>query len=480
MAEQLTAATARTDITPPVGISHANWGAQTHERAAGVDLPLWATALALSDGDETVVIVDFDLLFLYEDDAREIRQAVADRVDLPTSNVRLSCTHTHSGPTMRRDAWVEGGSEMVGPYIDSLQHEAAGVAWEAVESLEPARVRYGSGSSEIAVNRRFRRPEDGKVIVGHNPEGPVDDEVLLLRVDTADGDPLAAVVNYACHPITVGPDCDQITPDYPGVVKRTVEDATGATCIFLQGATGDVGPIYGCARNGAEEYKPLGRRLGHEAVRVWTAVGQDRDEEYASTLESGAPLAVYDYDSPEFVEGSITVGSYDLDLPLKDLPTPEELESQYEDERAHLQELREQGAAAEEIQHQTFRAKRLKLRADIARRMEGQTHETYELQVFGIGDAVALASIPGEPFVEIGTGVKEGSPYDCTMFSGYSNVGYHAYVPTADQYPAEQEATDPADYGQAGYEVGITPFSSDAAGRIVEETVSSLDSQHSG
>jgi hypothetical protein len=445
-----------------------------------VDFPLWATALALSDGDETVVIVDFDLLFLYEDDAREVRGAIADRVDLPPSNVRISCVHTHSGPTMRREAWVEGGAEMVGPYIDNLRHEAAGVAWKAIQSLEPVTVRYGSGTSEIAVNRRFRRLDDGKVIVGHNWDGPVDHEVLLLRIDTDNGDPLAAVVNYACHPITVGPDCDQITPDFPGVAKRTVEEATGATCLFLQGATGDVGPIYGCARNGVEEYKPLGRRLGHEAARIWTAVGQEREELYESTLESGAPLAVYGYDSPEYVDGSLSVGTYDLDLPLKDLPAPEELESQYEDQRKHLQELRAAGADDEAIQRETFRAKRLKLRANIARRMKGQTHETYELQVIGIGDAVALAAIPGEPFVEIGTGVKDGSPFDCTMFSGYSNVGYHAYVPTADQYLDEDQNADPRDYGEAGYEVGITPFAPEAADQIVRDTVSELDSQRPG
>jgi uncharacterized protein YecE (DUF72 family) len=50
MTSHLLAGVARTDITPPLGIAHAGWGAQSHQRAAGVDLPLWATALALSDG----------------------------------------------------------------------------------------------------------------------------------------------------------------------------------------------------------------------------------------------------------------------------------------------------------------------------------------------------------------------------------------------------------------------------------------------
>ena len=60
----LRAGIARTDITPPIGIAHAGWGAQTHQRAVGVDLPFWATALALSDGNETVILIDLDQSYL--------------------------------------------------------------------------------------------------------------------------------------------------------------------------------------------------------------------------------------------------------------------------------------------------------------------------------------------------------------------------------------------------------------------------------
>ena len=41
----LIAGAGRSDITPPVGIAHAGWGAATHQRAEGVDMPFYATAL---------------------------------------------------------------------------------------------------------------------------------------------------------------------------------------------------------------------------------------------------------------------------------------------------------------------------------------------------------------------------------------------------------------------------------------------------
>ena len=242
MTHQLFAGVGRADITPPVGIAHANWGAQLHERAAGIDLPLWATALALQSGDQTVIIVDIDTGFLRDALATKTRAAIAELTGVPEPNIRLSYTHTHSGPSTggRFGSWTNAGSEMVDPYTESLPHRITGAAWEAVRSLAPARISAGEGVSTIAVNRRFQRPEDGAVIVGRNWDGPVDHEVHVLRVDGVDGAPIAAVVGYACHPITVGPDNDLLTPDYPGALKRVVEQAIGATCLFLQGAAGNI------------------------------------------------------------------------------------------------------------------------------------------------------------------------------------------------------------------------------------------------
>ena len=115
MAEQFWAGVARVDITPPIGIAHAGWGAQVHERAAGVDMPLTATALALRGGEQTVVIIDIDRGDLWDATAAAARQAISELTGLPESNIRLSYTHTHSGPILDRgwSSWVGGGGEMV-------------------------------------------------------------------------------------------------------------------------------------------------------------------------------------------------------------------------------------------------------------------------------------------------------------------------------------------------------------------------------
>jgi hypothetical protein len=455
---------ARADITPPAGIAHANWGAQSHQSARGIDLPLWATALALGDGEDVVVVVDIDQIYLWGDVAVAAREAVAELTGLPFSNIRLSYTHTHSGPS--DSAWIEEGRAIFSSYRGSLPHRIAGAAWEAVRTMRPARMEAAIGSCGIAVNRRFPRPEDGAVVVGRNWDGPVDPEVQLLRIDAVDGQPLAAVVNYACHPITVGWDNDLITPDYPGAMKRVVERSTGATCLFLQGAAGNVGPVRGVARNGLGEYRRLGAILGHEASRLWWETEVPlRQERYLSTLESGAPHAVYADEPIEEASGpsNLKVGSRTMRLPLRsDLPAAEEAEAEAEAAARRLNDMRVQGAAEDELQHQTMVARRASIRASVARGVAGETHETFEAQAFVVGKETALLAMPGEPFVEIGLEVKRRSPFARTLFSGYSNVGW-AYIPVREAYE------------EGGYEVEFTPFAPEAAETVMQECVALLE-----
>lgn len=463
MSREFVAGVARSDITPPVGIAHATWGAQTHERAAGVDLPILTTALAFGDGETTAVIVDLEVVVLRgEEEVAAIRSAISDLTGIPTDRIRLAYTHTHSAAKTNRDTWYEG-AEMVDDYLDLLAHKAAGTAWKAVNDLEPARISAGTGHSEIAVNRRFARPEDGRIIVGRNWEGPVDHEVGVVRIDTADGEPLAAIANYACHPIVVGPDNDLITPDYPGVVRRVVEESTDATCVFLQGAAGDVGPIHGVATNGVNEYKLLGRRLGHEVARVWWSLDTTRRQDrYVETLESGAPLAVYEYDTDSTPSGPVASASCEVELPVREFPDPDEVQTEYDEKTAELQDLREQDADPTVIQEQVMLCRRTEIQRRLAETFGGRSHATFELQAFAIGKELAVVGIAGEPFVRIGKQVKEHSPFEQTLFSGYSNAKT-AYVPM------------PEDYEHGGYEVDTTPFTPEAAGVIVDETLGTLE-----
>src|SRR5438128_1307914 len=109
------------------------------------------------------------------------------------------------------------------------------------------------------------------------PASLVDATVSVLRVDTADGKPLAVLVNYACHPVVFGADNLEYSADFPGVMTATVEsqlEQAGGTkplCFFLQGAPGDINPYYATIPRQEDTVKWrdwTGQRLGEEAARV--------------------------------------------------------------------------------------------------------------------------------------------------------------------------------------------------------------------
>ena len=222
-------------------------------------MDLLATVLVLANGPVEAALVDVDFCVVGRDLADPIRQAVADLCGIPFAHVRLSYTHTHSGP-MLGPSWMTEGEELIGPYVASLAGRIAGAAWDAKRRLRPARVAAGSGSSDIVVNRRLKLPT-GRVVAGRNWDGFADREVKVVRIDDVDERPLAVIVHYGCHPTIMGQPNRLITPDYPGVVRQVVESATGATCLFLQGAAGNVHAIVDYVGDVAV-YRRLGRDPG--------------------------------------------------------------------------------------------------------------------------------------------------------------------------------------------------------------------------
>lgn len=457
MTPRLRAGVARTLISPPLGIAHAGWGVQTHARAIGVDIDLVGTVLVLADDDTQVAIVDVDFCIVGDDVGRPIRQAVEELTGIPLQNVRLSYTHTHSGP-MLGPSWLHEGNEMIPAYVASLPHRIAGAAWQAQRALRPARAAAVAGSCEINVNRRLKL-DSGRVVCGRNWNGFVDREVKVVRIDDEEQRPIAVLVNYAAHPTIMGPPNQLITPDYPGVVRRVVEQATGATCLFLQGATGNLHAIVDYVGDPAV-YHRLGAILGHEASKLALGVRTvPTRERLVKVWESSAPLGVYADEPTGEPDGTLRAATRPVVLQVRDYPPVADLAAEYERELDALERIR--GHADDEaVGIAVGVAKRSHMRLEKARQYEGRTHVSAELHGIRIGN-VALVGFPGEPFAEIGVEVKRRSPFAHTLFSGYTN-DYLGYVPTDDARP------------DGGYEVETTPFAPGAADAIVAESLTLL------
>ncbi len=445
----LTAGAGRSDITPPVGIAHAGWGAATHQRAEGVDMPFFATALYVTDGELEIAIVDLDMGVLTNEDDMAIRDAVESTSGIKPENLRLSATHTHSGP-VNRGSWLDEGMDLVGPYWDSLPSRVAEAVNTARWAAKPAHVGVGKGSSSINVNRRPAL-ENGTLFTGRNWEGVVDHEVGVVAFNDNEGNPIATILNYACHPTILGPANKLLSPDYPGTTRKVVEQYAGGLCLFLQGAAGNCGPTHGFIGEVAVA-EWLGNRLGLEAARVRLEIDpMPRKERLVEVVQSGADLGMYEDDAVGEPDDTLRVVNTTATLPIGQFPSVKDAQAEFDNVVETLNATRESGTEAE-IKLAVSNAKRANFVLSNSIRTEDGPMGM-RVQAMRIGPA-ALVGIPVEAFCEIGMAVKESSPAAQTLFSGYTN-GSLGYMPMADNFE------------EGGYEVTTTPMAAGAA----EETI---------
>jgi hypothetical protein len=454
----LLAGTGRRCINPPPNIAHGGWGAQKHEQAEGIDMDLWVTALALSDGETTALILDIDIQILTNERAGQIRTAVSQATIVPVQNIRACATHTHSGPVPYK-SWIEKGYEMVGPWFDNLANWCAEAASEAIAKLQTVEVRVGRGECHINANRRCVTP-NGERFLGVNRDGQCDHEVIVVRFDSPAGQPLVTLVNYACHGTIMGPANRLITPDYAGAMKRVVEEAVGGRCVFLLGAAGNVGPVQGFQAD-TRVYRQLGAVLGHEVAKVALALKSiPSSVRFRKVIPSGAPLGVYDPDFATCPALPLRVLEKEILVPLREgLPEKNTVTDTLEHWKTRLKTAREKNDEAA-ITEAIYMARRADIQLRMADDFGGKTSAGVRTHFITFGN-VALVGCNIEPFCELGLAIKHESSFPVTFMCGYTN-GRMAYMPTADEWP------------KGGYEVENSPFGQNAAESLQNEILATL------
>ncbi|MGE0758545.1 MAG: neutral/alkaline non-lysosomal ceramidase N-terminal domain-containing protein, partial [Pirellulaceae bacterium] len=292
---------ARADITPPVGMYHRMWGAAVHDRSEGIHQPLLATAVSFRRGSgndaaetrQVVVTLDHCLLGRAEMDA--LLAAVQARAGIPAESVVVTFSHTHGAGLLSLDRVDLPGGDLIPDYLQRLQASVAELVRAAVAQEVPALLTYGHGRCGLAAHRDFWDEASRQWVCGFNPQGEGDDTLLVADVRDRDGKLLATLVNYACHPTTLAWDNRLVSPDYPGTTRLVIEQATGAPCVFLQGASGDLGPRHGFVGD-VQVAERNGRQLGYAALSALEALPPSGTRfEYAGPVVSGATIGVWKY-----------------------------------------------------------------------------------------------------------------------------------------------------------------------------------------
>jgi neutral ceramidase len=279
-ADGLQAGAAKTDITPPVGFAMWGYGARHDAPSLGVHDALQARALVLTVGQESIALVGLDLgRAPTRQSMATIRKRVKEAVGV--EHLFLVGSHTHHGPVIELDNWPSAEKS----YVRELEQKLADVIVAAAKARKPA--RFGVASKEVPFNRNRHTKR---------PEKPVDSELLVLRVEDLDGKPIAHAVNFAAHPTMTDARLREFSADYPGYLTGLVEKETGAPCLFLQGAAGDLsanagehrGPeLFGHAL--AREVLGLVSNLRCTAGSATTLQAREDDFQFKSRVDLGNP-----------------------------------------------------------------------------------------------------------------------------------------------------------------------------------------------
>lgn len=371
------ASVVKVDITPNEPKMLLGYAAR---KSTGIHDRIYHRIVAMDDGVKQFFLVSTDICVMSPSEYDHVAAMLQKELGIDPENFWWTLTHTHSAP----EVGVPGLPEV---FMGDRYKHAVDTAYtslverslikgivDARNKLVKAKLGVGWGFSQANINRRAI-DENGKASLGLNPEGPVDRKIGLIRLDKEDGSPLALIANYAIHGTVLGPAHTEISGDAPGIVSEYVEQKLGVPLLFINGAAGNLAPIYSVYPN------PKAGHLSQFKVLLGDKILAANKE-----IKSGKS------------DVKLFTGSMIIETPRKpNLSWPKDLERYTQ--------------TAANGEHQVLLPARF----------------------LKINEDVAIWSLPVELFCEISNEIRDRSPFPFTFFFGYTN-GWLGYLPTEKEW----------------------------------------------
>jgi putative membrane-bound dehydrogenase-like protein len=367
---------AKIDITPSYPVRLSGFGFRRTE-SEGVTQRIWAKALAIDDGTPAVVVT-VDNLGIPARMVEEVAARLAKKAQLPRNRLAVTATHTHTAPMLTGVAPTLFGmpipkehQDHIDRYTAELTDKLEKVALAALEDRKPARLRWGMGKVDFAVNRRTKG-------------GPVDHDLPILIVRDLKGKVRAIYFSYACHCVTLSN--NKISGDWAGYAQELIQDDfPGAVALASVGCGADSNPSSGVTGDKAEIASRQGAEIAGEVKRL-----------------AGGHLTP--------VSGKIAATLHRFKLPLAEPPSREQWE-----------------AKAKRTDAIGYHA-----RVNLARLDRKETLKTkvdYSVQTWQFGDSLAMVFLPGEVVVDYSLRLKRELDGLRLWINAYAN-DEPCYVPS--------------------------------------------------
>ena len=376
-AAQFRASVVKIDITP----DKPQWLlGYAPRQSTGVHDRLYHRIVAMDDGKTQFFLISTDICLYSPSVYDEVVSALEAQTGIKPVQVWWTTTHTHSAPEVGPPGL---GEAFLGNRYNH-DHNTEYTAWvkksliegikEAQEKLEPARLGVGWGMAMANINRRARDLE-GPAFLGLNPDGPADRQIGLIRLEKSDGKLLALIANYAMHGTVLGGENLLLSGDAPGIVAEYVEQKLGAPMLYINGAAGNLAPIYTVYPNFESGHLSQFRvLLGDKIIAANDLIGRTTSDV------------------------RLSVGEQILETPRKT----------------------NMGWAPD-------------LGKYIRTTSAGETIIRLPIRFLQVNDDVAIWPAPLELFCEIAMRVRNLSPFPYTFYFGYCN-GWLAYMPTKAEF----------------------------------------------
>jgi len=391
---------ARAEVTPPIGIYSRTWGSARHDQAEGVHRPLLATCLTFQDihGGDELILITLDVMIFWQDEADRIRAAILQERRLKPHQLILHPSHSHGTPFYLRRQMDRPGGDLIAPYLSSIPTRCCSLIDEA-----------------LAFNRDAVDPASGRDICGLNLAVEADHTVLVGRIAAPDGTVQATIVNYACHPVSLGGGNRLLSPDYIGAMREVVEQQTGgAVCVFFQGAAGDVTPRRSYESD-VEAADQNGRELGYAALSTLTAMFPPGQQlVYQGIEESGTPLGIWRLRPKDSISTQLSAERITSRLPIREMPERDELEQRLAQSRDRVE------------------IERLE-RAHDRRKLVGDGKEgDLSCTVWRLGESFLVAT-PAEPYTQFQIALRQQFP-DAAVAVLMASDGAKNYLPLPEAF----------------------------------------------
>jgi len=423
------------DITPPVGIKAHNWGAASRTDSTGVHRRLQAGAIAIESSPGAWNYVLTADLGWWRSMATfsQVFDPLVQSLAVSRDSVLLHLVHTHSGPSLDGEHSLDAGSELVSAYREELVDRLWAIAQEAHDAARPVTMTWAYGQCELAVNRDL--VIDGSNLVAFNPVEDADRTLLVGRIEDAQGI-CGVIVNYACHPTTLGPENSLLSPDFVGAARSTVERALDVPCLFFQGASGELSPREQYSSDVALADRH-GETLGYAALSVLHNMGTPGTQLMLErAIESGSPLGLWN-ERPARPSSLVETRRVTVDLDCRPALSAEEAQLRWPgiDPRATRERIQRASSLADGYV------------------IDGLAR--HPLWVWRLGDAVIVAH-PGEAYSSLQVELRDRYPDLAVIVLNLTNGPGFVYLP------------DEAAFDRNGYQVWQSIVARGSLARLID------------